>query len=208
MFCFTLARYTGNEVASVIKGNKVRKKGLQQGARYFFSVKPVGGGENAFSAASLPAVIPSLSAFMSRMLPNQILSKATQGLVSTSETLAGKVVGIYFSAHWCGPCRNFTPQLAQLYNECKRLGKDFEVLFCSADSDEDEFLGYFQKEMPWYAVPYDDPTREQIQSTFQVNGIPKLSILAPSGRFIVENAAGQALSPSTVDAWIQRAASM
>ena len=29
--------------------------------------------------------------------------------------LAGWVVGLYFSAHWCPPCRGFTPQLANYY---------------------------------------------------------------------------------------------
>merc|ERR1712224_349289 len=29
------------------------------------------------------------------------------------ESLFGKVFAFYFSAHWCPPCRDFTPQLAQ-----------------------------------------------------------------------------------------------
>jgi thiol-disulfide isomerase/thioredoxin len=33
--------------------------------------------------------------------------------VSASEALAGKTVVLYFSAHWCPPCRAFTPQLAK-----------------------------------------------------------------------------------------------
>ena len=46
----------------------------------------------------------------------------------TLETLQSKdVVGLYFSAHWCGPCRAFTPKLVQLYNECNEQGKSFEV---------------------------------------------------------------------------------
>ena len=28
-------------------------------------------------------------------------------------------VGIYFSAHWCPPCRGFTPKLAESYLEMK-----------------------------------------------------------------------------------------
>jgi thiol-disulfide isomerase/thioredoxin len=27
--------------------------------------------------------------------------------------LAGKTIGIYFSAHWCPPCRGFTPKLVE-----------------------------------------------------------------------------------------------
>merc|ERR1712188_352813 len=29
--------------------------------------------------------------------------------------LAGKTIAIYFSAHWCPPCRGFTPELAKVF---------------------------------------------------------------------------------------------
>ncbi|CAF1687039.1 unnamed protein product, partial [Adineta ricciae] len=36
--------------------------------------------------------------------------------VPTSD-LDNKVVAIYFSAHWCGPCQHLTPILAKHYKE-------------------------------------------------------------------------------------------
>ena len=30
-----------------------------------------------------------------------------------------KVVALYFSAHWCPPCRQFTPMLKQAWNQAK-----------------------------------------------------------------------------------------
>ena len=36
-------------------------------------------------------------------------------LGNTEELLKDKVVGIYFSAHWCPPCRSFTPELIKTY---------------------------------------------------------------------------------------------
>jgi len=45
---------------------------------------------------------------------------------------------IYFSAHWCPPCRSFTPQLADAYEKC--MGdKNFEIIFLSSDRDENAF---------------------------------------------------------------------
>ena len=81
-------------------------------------------------------------------------------------------------------------------------------MFCSADHDEAEFTGYFGKDMPWLAIPYDDPTREAIMGRFSVSGIPKLSVLAPSGRVIVDHAAGGGLSLATIDSWIESGSKM
>jgi hypothetical protein len=81
-------------------------------------------------------------------------------------------------------------------------------VFCSADHDDKEFMGYYTQEMPWLAIKFDDPEREQIMGRFSVSGIPKLTILAPSGRIITDNAAGGGLSLTTVDAWINQSKSM
>ena len=59
--------------------------------------------------------------------------------VKTSQlsTKPGSVIGLYFSAHWCPPCRAFTPKLAKVYDELKEAKKDFEVVFVSSDSGEE-----------------------------------------------------------------------
>lgn len=58
---------------------------------------------------------------------------------SPSSDLNGKVVGIYFSAHWCPPCRQFTPLLVQTYNKLRAEGKEFEVVFVSSDKSLPQF---------------------------------------------------------------------
>ncbi|XP_054790665.1 probable nucleoredoxin 1 [Prosopis cineraria] len=102
------------------------------------------------------------------------------------ESLKGKKVGLYFSGSWCGPCRGFTPTLVELYNEVSPKG-DFEIIFVSADEDEDSFKGYFSK-MPWLAVPFSDSdTRSSLDQLFQVQGIPHLVILDENGRVATED---------------------
>lgn len=91
----------------------------------------------------------------------------------------GKVVGIYFSAHWCGPCRAFTPKLKEFYNKMKATdkGSQLEIVFVSSDKDEEAFKEYF-KEMPWHAVAYSDRDRKtKLSSKFKVRGIPTLVFL-------------------------------
>lgn len=40
-----------------------------------------------------------------------------------------QTVCLFFSAHWCRACRNFTPQLIQAYEEMKQRGDNLEVVF-------------------------------------------------------------------------------
>jgi len=192
---------TWNYVDAVIHSNIARKKGLQPRVAYCFSVKPLGDGW-AYSKSSQPFSVSEMSQFMKNLFPSTLLSKGNVA-VNTADALAGKVVGVYFSAHWCGPCRQFTPQLANLYQQIKATGKSFEIVFCSADNSEEEFNSYYSS-MPWLAINYTDDEREQFMAKFKVSGIPKLCILAPSGQFLAENAVTMNLSPAQVDLWVNQ----
>lgn len=106
------------------------------------------------------------------------------GATVTRDSLAGKYIAIYFSAHWCGPCRGFTPKLADTYKKLKDAGKPFEVIFASSDQDAKAFDEYFA-EMPWLAIPYADRARkEELSQHFEVEGIPTLVILGPDGKVV------------------------
>lgn len=86
-------------------------------------------------------------------------------------------LGIYFSAHWCPPCRKFTPELAKTYNKLKSDNKPFEVLFVSADKSQRDFDSYL-KEMPWWAFDFDSvDTRENLGELFEIEGYPTMIIL-------------------------------
>jgi len=63
----------------------------------------------------------------------------------SSDQLKDKLVAIYFSAHWCPPCRAFTPQLAHVYKALQEKGKPFEIIFVSSDQDQEAFNEYFGK---------------------------------------------------------------
>jgi thiol-disulfide isomerase/thioredoxin len=39
-----------------------------------------------------------------------------------------KLIALYFSAHWCGPCRKFTPQLVEYYNKVAPQHPEFEII--------------------------------------------------------------------------------
>ena len=62
------------------------------------------------------------------------------------------VIAFYFSAHWCGPCRDLTPKLAEVYTEAQINCLSFRIVFVSSDFNEESFNQY-RSEMPWPAVP-------------------------------------------------------
>ena len=51
--------------------------------------------------------------------------------------LNGKVVGLYYTASWCGPCHQFSPALVQLHARAKAAGRPFEVVQVPWDEDPD-----------------------------------------------------------------------
>ena len=111
------------------------------------------------------------------------------GTVSSSEIFANKkYVALYFSAHWCGPCRRFTPVLSDVYASLKsKNADDLEIIFISSDQSEEDFKSYFS-EMPWYSVPYTDTRRLEIKKTYPCNGIPTLSLFNAEGKLIRQEA--------------------
>ena len=98
--------------------------------------------------------------------------------VKTSElsTNEGGVIGIYFSAHWCPPCRGFTPKFAEVYKQLKAESKDFEVVFVSWDRSPSSFAEY-HSEMPWLALPFDNDQKDELASKYEVEGIPTLAFV-------------------------------
>jgi len=113
----------------------------------------------------------------------------SDGSKVTKDSLKGKFLGIYFSAHWCGPCRGFTPKLAEWY-EKDLSKKNFEIIFVSSDRDQSSFDSYLS-EMPWIALPFSDRERKGLLSDmFDVQGIPTFAIVGPDGKVI--NSEGRA----------------
>jgi nucleoredoxin len=107
-----------------------------------------------------------------------------------ASALEGKTLGIYFSAHWCPPCKMFTPMLGEWYNNFKATSPhkdEFEVVFCSSDHDKQSFEEY-HKEMPFPALSYDArQVKAMLSEKFGVQGIPTFVIVGADGKLITKN---------------------
>ncbi len=110
--------------------------------------------------------------------------------VKGSDALAGKkLIGLYFSAHWCGPCRAFTPELVKFRDKCVQKGLPFEIVFVSSDNTEADMFKYMKEtNMKWYAVPFESKLQKEIDKIFNVGGIPTLIVLNGKGKVITKAA--------------------
>lgn len=107
--------------------------------------------------------------------------------VNISDLKGKKVIGVYFSAHWCPPCRGFTPVLAKIYQETVAKNESFEIIFVSSDRDEASFGAYF-KEMPWKALSFEDRTlKAKLSQTYEIQGIPSLLLFDENGDLVDED---------------------
>ncbi|KAL2344342.1 hypothetical protein Fmac_005627 [Flemingia macrophylla] len=106
--------------------------------------------------------------------------------ISVSE-LKGKVVLLYFSAHWCPPCRAFLPKLLDAYHKIKAKNNALEVVFISSDKDQASFNEFFAG-IPWLALPFGDPRKKFLSHKFKVSGIPMLVAIGSSGQTLTKEA--------------------
>jgi nucleoredoxin len=145
---------------------------------------------------SLLLILPLTSFASLEELIGTELVDAKGNKVETS-SLAGKVIGLYFSASWCGPCKMFTPELVKLRD---RNDDKFEVVFVSSDrsaEDQEEYMKDY--DMEWPAIPYDSPLRGQLGAKYEIRGIPSLVIVDDQGNLITKDGRSE-MSGSDSDA--------
>uniref|UniRef100_A0A7N1A4B1 protein-disulfide reductase n=1 Tax=Kalanchoe fedtschenkoi TaxID=63787 RepID=A0A7N1A4B1_KALFE len=156
------------ETENTGNGGREMKIELDEGVEKSAEVSSNGGSEN----------VSRLRSLLASKDRDFVISNA-QDKVKVSD-LQGKIIGLYFSANWYPPCRNFTQTLSAAYQQLKAdHGDDIEIVFVSSDEDLNAFNDYFSI-MPWLAVPYSDlEVKKSLNRIFDVEGIPCLVILQP-----------------------------
>ena len=99
--------------------------------------------------------------------------------------LKGKVVLLDFWATWCGPCRESTPHLIQLYKTHRENG--FELIGMSVDKGDEKVVRNFVHSMD---IPYPIVIApEELVRNYRVTGIPTTFLIDKEGK-IRERTAG------------------
>lgn len=103
-----------------------------------------------------------------------------------------KLVALYFSAHWCPPCRKFTPQLVDYYNRVAPQHPEFEIIFVSNDRSQFGFETYLKEtQMPWPAIDFQKVANKGAINKYAGSGIPDLVLLDASGKVVSDSYAGK-----------------
>ena len=109
-----------------------------------------------------------------------------------------KYTALYFSAHWCPPCRMFTPKLVEWYNSFKPKHPEFELVFVSSDRDQAAMEEYIKGDnMPWPAVKFDQAQSETFQK-FGSSGIPYLVLIDSEGNAVTAQPGNEWQAPDEV----------
>jgi thiol-disulfide isomerase/thioredoxin len=110
---------------------------------------------------------------------SKVLQQPNNKIITSLEdqrVTSAPLVAYYFSAHWCPPCRGFTPKLAEFYRSVNGTEKKIEIVFFSWDDSEESFSEYFS-EMPWLALKLGHEKINEVAKENGIKSIPTLIIL-------------------------------
>ncbi len=136
--------------------------------------------------------------FFSELEPKLISAKGEKAVPFKKEGASPKYTAIYYSAHWCPPCRAFTPELVKWYNGFQPKHKDFQLVFVSSDKDEAAMLGYMtEMKMPWPALKFGEK-KETAVAKYAASGIPYLVLVDETGKDLTSKAENEWQPPQGI----------
>jgi nucleoredoxin len=103
-----------------------------------------------------------------------------------------KLVAFYFSAHWCAPCRKFTPELVDYYNRVASQHPEFQLIFVSLDRSRYSWEIYQREnKMPWLALDYDRLAEFAPLKELGGESIPSLLVIDDTGHVVASSYEGE-----------------
>jgi thiol-disulfide isomerase/thioredoxin len=150
--------------------------------------------QNPQAAPAPVAPAPVMAGKLTSEIAGKLVSVRGKSLspVSRETVLGAKYYAIYFSAHWCPPCRGFTPELVSAYQDLKAKNPNFEVIFVSNDESKDDMQGYMTEyKMPWPAIRFDAVKSIPAIQRFRGNGIPNLLFVTSDGEVLSSSYVGE-----------------
>jgi nucleoredoxin len=137
---------------------------------------------------------PSVHNVVADALKGRLVRLQNGSLVSINDDAVDhkRMIALYFSAHWCGPCRNFTPQLVDYYNRNIAQHPEVEFVFVSDDRSADAMQDYMREaKMPWPAIEFTRLKESGAVRRYAGSGIPCLVLVDSTGRVVSDTFEGK-----------------
>ena len=149
---------------------------------------------NIWEVSAKEAAARDAAKGIQKKLHAQLLKDVDSGLLRTGGKKAqstainkSRYLFSYFSAHWCAPCRQFTPTLVEWYKNHANKG-DFELLFVSSDRDQASMDTYMSETgMPWLGLSLDHPLSKVLKKKYEDSGIPCLVLVDENDALIASS---------------------
>lgn len=176
----TIAHIVGKKSMNLVPLNSMDDASLDLVAKYLATVPA----EKPWAEATSP-----LAKAMRGKL--QVLKDGKLAAFDPGSRAEPEFYVLYYSAHWCGPCRKFTPILVQHYNRLRNraFGEKCEVLFMSWDNSRGEQADYVAEVgMPWLIVKYKADI--DLLDRWKPRSIPGLAVINRNGDLVFHSHEG------------------
>jgi nucleoredoxin len=128
--------------------------------------------------------------------PSRIVAALKDAMVDSDGNAAkvdvegSKVFALYYSASWCGPCRQFSPSLVKYVNEVAAANPKLTVVLVSSDEKDADMFKYMKEDkMPFMAVPM--AKSPSVLLGYAKGSIPQLTIVDRYGKVLADSWNGQ-----------------
>ncbi len=179
-------------------GSEVAVLRMANGQTYDVSLTTLSEADQAFAreqgaAASTPTsgkpdAAPTGPSVFQELLDGKLVAVDGSRVSKYEMEAEPEYYAFYYSASWCGPCREFTPKLVTFYNENPGAKKAFEIVFVSRDQSEDAMEEYMAHDkMPWPAIKFRYVERMDEVLKYMGKGIPCLVLVDRQGKVVSDS---------------------